>query len=152
MKVAKERVLELLTYSQDTGLFYWKESGRGRTLNKPQGSKTSHGYLRITIDGVEYLQHRLVWLVETGGFPKEFIDHIDRVRDNNVFSNLREATHQENNRNRGDNTSGHVGVSFNTIEGKWVQQLRTKEVIDISKHQTLEQAVQARKSMEAKYL
>lgn len=151
MKLTKQRVLELLTYDPESGKFYWKQPGRGRVVGKLQGGKTSHGYLRVTIDGIEYRQHRLVWLVETGSFPENFIDHIDRVRDNNIFSNLREVTHQENNRNRSDNTSGYVGVSFNTLEQKWVQQFRTKEVTDISKHQTLELAVQARKEMERKY-
>ena len=45
---------------------------------------------------------------------KKCVDHIDRNKQNNVVSNLRWATHAENNFNtnvRGDNMSGFKGVS-----------------------------------------
>lgn len=67
--------------------------------------KNNQGYLMIaaSIKGVvsQKLVHRLVaecWL-EHPPFQCE-IDHIDRVKTNNDFRNLRYVTHSENNKNR----------------------------------------------------
>ena len=50
------------------------------------------------------------------------IDHIDRVRTNNMFTNLRYATYSMNSRNmstRVDNVSGKNGVSKVTGKNSW---------------------------------
>ena len=50
----------------------------------------------------------------TGAWPTKLMDHIDRNPRNNAWSNLREVTRSENNRNKGthpDKTSKFRGVS-----------------------------------------
>lgn len=50
------------------------------------------------------------------------VDHIDRDIYNNQKSNLRYATHSQNNANkpaRIDNTSGYKGVGWNNAKNKW---------------------------------
>jgi hypothetical protein len=69
-----------------------------------------------------YMAHRLAWLYMTGVMPTLQIDHEDRVRNHNWWSNLREATNSQNQFNasmRVDNTSGYKGVSQCKKTGKW---------------------------------
>ena len=50
------------------------------------------------------------------------VDHIDRNKRNNDISNLRWATHSENNNNKGmykSNKSGHVNISYDKTKKKW---------------------------------
>ena len=57
----------------------------------------------------------------TGQDPGEFeIDHIDRDKSNNRFSNLRLAERKNNN----DNVSGKKGIRFIEDRGKWIAQVR----------------------------
>ena len=51
------------------------------------------------------------------------VDHIDRNKLNNDISNLRWATHSENNNNKGmykSNKSGHKNISYDKLKNKWV--------------------------------
>lgn len=52
-------------------------------------------YIYITIDHVEYLMHRVIWLWYYGYLP-ERIDHGDNNGYNNRIGNLREATPSQN--------------------------------------------------------
>jgi len=73
------------------------------------------------------MAHRLAWLYVTGSFPKHQIDHINMVKSDNSFLNLREATRSENGANRkkySNNTSGYKGVSRNTPNGRWKARIR----------------------------
>lgn len=71
---------------------------------KPRYSKKSrglkHGYLRVSLRGVNVCVHRLV---AEAFIPnpdnKPFVDHIDTDIDNNRVSNLRWVTASENNKN-----------------------------------------------------
>lgn len=54
------------------------------------------------------------------------IDHKDGDGLNNVRSNLRSATHQQNQRNRPknrNNTSGYKGVTWDKRKGKWMAKI-----------------------------
>ena len=60
-----------------------------------------------------------------GEWPTKFIDHINGVRDCNIFDNLRGCTNQQNLYNVGvrrNNTSGHKGVCWHKKSSKWVAQ------------------------------
>jgi hypothetical protein len=54
---------------------------------------------------------------------KNEVDHIDRDKRNNHVNNLRWSSHTENAHNvnmRKNNTSGHMGVSYDKKSKKWV--------------------------------
>ena len=90
-----------LLYSPDTGIFTWIHSGRGQTkrAGAPAGSAHSGGYVRIKVLGMTFFAHRLAYLFMVGEWPENDIDHINGVRDDNRWANLRAATRSENRRN-----------------------------------------------------
>ena len=89
----------LLNYEPLSGNFYWKES-RGRIKTGDLAGWYCKGYLCITINKVRYRSARLVWLYVHGQWPEHEMDHINRVRDDNRLSNLRDVTHAVNMENR----------------------------------------------------
>jgi hypothetical protein len=65
----------------------------------------------------------------TGQWPKREIDHRNRVRDDNAWDNLREATSRQNKINsalKRSNRSGFRGVCFDNGRQKWRADIRDK--------------------------
>ena len=93
-----ERLRELLHYDPETGRFIWRIPRQGTSgVGSIAGRiNPGNGYIDICIDYRRYLGHRLAWIYMTGEWPKNDVDHRDRVRVNNVWSNLREATRAQN--------------------------------------------------------
>lgn len=118
----------ILSYDPETGIFIRLISRNTRfKAGMVAGSPNTVGYSHIQVNGVLYKSHRLAWLYMTGSMPKEFIDHINGVKGDNRFCNLREATRSENNRNvtkRANNKSGHKGVYWDKKESKWIAYAR----------------------------
>lgn len=130
--ITHARLIELLSYNADTGDFVWRF---GRTFTAKAGSvagcvlngTNGYRYRSVRIDSRDYTAHRLAWFYVHGIWPANQIDHIDGDATNNALSNLRQATHAENMRNRGllkSNTSGFKGVSWNKNSRKWVAKIR----------------------------
>lgn len=120
--ITAEEARSYLDYDPVTGVFTWKL----KCGCKVPGTVCSHlskaGYVRIGFRGRLYQAHRLAWLYMTGDWPPEQVDHIDGVRSNNAWSNLRAATNAENTRNSKlpcTNSSGFKGVSWSKEVGKW---------------------------------
>ena len=112
--ITQTRLKELLHYDPDTGVFTWLQ----RTTNSVQigdvagtqnkSYKGYKGYIRIAIDGVLYLAHRLAFLYQLGWIPIE-IDHDDQIKHNNRWANLNPSTRTLNRKNHPlsrANTSG----------------------------------------------
>lgn len=132
---AHERLVELLSYSPDTGVFSWKQDRRG-IIRKGDaaGHFHSRGYVSICVDGTSYKAHRLAWLYVHGKPPADQIDHINGVRDDNRIANLREATSAENHQNQGlhpTNSSGYHGVTWVPQRKRWKAQIK---VLGKNKH------------------
>jgi len=122
-KVTHERLLSLVTYDPNTGVFMW---------NKTQGcagSIDNNGYCRISIDRVRYKAHRLAWFYVTKVWPNGQIDHIDGDKLNNKFSNIRDVTPTINMYNKKkahkNNTCGFLGVSVSG--SKYVARLKVQD-------------------------
>ncbi len=126
MTVSAALARELLDYCPGTGVFRWRVPA-GRYGHIPAGTiagRTSeaNGYHHIHVGGALKAAHRLAWLWMTGEWPKEEIDHRNRQRADNRWSNLREATTAQNLQNKNryrNNTSGCPGVHWRPTVGKW---------------------------------
>lgn len=112
-----EIIIGNLSYNPTTGMFKRLfNHGRFRICK----SLDSRGYLRIKIDGKEYRAHRLAWLFVNGEFPLGNLDHINGIKTDNRFCNLRIASVAENSWNVGKrphNTSGHKNIRPVTVNG-----------------------------------
>jgi AP2 domain. len=118
----------LIEYDAETGRFTWRvDCGRARA-GQAAGKVGSSGYLEIQIHGRSYPAHRLAWLMVTGEWPAEYVDHVDRDKLNNRWPNLRASSASENARNitaaRSNNTSGYKGVSWHGQKEKWRAEIK----------------------------
>lgn len=117
-----EYVRSFMSYDPNTGLLWWTKPKSGRKLQVPAGSKTNTGHLSVRIDGKAYLAHRVAWLIQTGEWPEDKIDHKDGCGTNNRWANLRCCSQKENVRNTRlakNNKSGFKGVSFHRKNRTW---------------------------------
>lgn len=118
-----ERLRELLTYAPETGVFKWNAGGKGRRLDRVAGGlHPTLGYWYIGVDRVKYPSHRVAWLYMTGKWPEHEIDHINGVRSDNRWANLRAATKSQNMQNvrkQRDRKSQYLGVSRHSCD-RWV--------------------------------
>lgn len=126
--ITRERLMEVLHYAPETGVFTWRITmGSRAQAGGVAGSYGNAGKWDIRIDKRLYRGHRLAWLYMTGEWPSKDIDHEDGDASNNAFSNLREATNEQNLRNRGaqaNNTSGYKGVSWSREKKLWAVMIR----------------------------
>lgn len=137
---------ELFTYCEDTGQLVRKKTTSSRALaGQIAGSLNRDGYLRVRVNSIEYMVHRLVWKMVVGEDIPEgmIIDHIDRDRTNNRVANLRLCTPLTNQYNR----PSHEGVSYDTrsnqtLKKRWVATLRGKK---LGYYETKEDAFAARR-------
>jgi hypothetical protein len=122
--VTQKRLKELF-YLAD-GQLFWKDADNHRKRNKVAGTlDKTKGRWRLIVDGKTHYLHRLIFLYVNGYLPK-LVDHIDGNPLNNSPCNLREATPQQNNFNRGlesTSTTGIKGVCWYGREGKWRVQM-----------------------------
>lgn len=98
-KLTQERLKELLTYDPDTGELWWTEEARPTVAGKKAGCLDNAGYRVIQIDFRTYKAHRLAFLYMEGYFPEHQVDHINRIKDDNRWVNLREVSARCNRRN-----------------------------------------------------
>ncbi len=121
--LTQKKVRKLFHYNADTGVITWKVNTSSRVMaGKAAGCISNHGYLRVSIGGKRYLNHRIIWLLHFGYLPEGQIDHINRNRIDNRICNMREVSALCNTRNSGigiNNTSGVVGVHWRKDISKW---------------------------------
>lgn len=112
-----------------------------------------NGYFSGTFNGVEMLAHRVAWLLISGKWPEEDVDHIDGVRSNNAAKNLRAVSRTENMRNRGwkGNEAGAMGVYIHKATGLYAARIYEKgKVVSLGYFKTLKDASNARFAAESK--
>ena len=155
MMITQSELKELLDYDPNTGLFVWKFSPRF-SAGSIAGNKIPRGYIHICINYKQYQAHRLAWLYVFGDWPKNGIDHINRIPSDNRIANLRDVTQSENMKNQKmhfNNKSGVCGVYWHKSRGKWQAQINVSgKCIALGRYKYLEDAVLVRKAAEKKYL
>src|SRR5215467_13054369 len=94
------RLRQVLNYNPKTGVFRWRINKRGHARKGNRaGTITASGYRQIKLDQECFSAGPLAIFWMTGRWPKVIADHINMVRDENRWSNLREATHSQNHAN-----------------------------------------------------
>lgn len=142
-------------YNPDTGIFTWAFPGVNRVLNKPLGYIDRNGYKVIALKSIKFMAHRAAWVYVTGANPPDDIDHINHIRTDNRFSNLRLATRSDNMKNsklRKDNATGVTGVAPHKPSGGYRVKIRSlNKYYHIGLYQDYFEAICARKSAELTY-
>jgi hypothetical protein len=143
--ITQSELKEVLDYNPDTGVFTWKKNlSRTAKVGTSAGWK-EEGYICIQVKGRAYRANRLAYLYMKGIWPKHIVDHINRVKDDNRWSNLRHATNSQNNINskkQKNNTSGYVGVSWHNATRKWSARIGYKgKKLHLGVYETIEEAV-----------
>jgi hypothetical protein len=119
---------EILHYDPETGNFTWlKLKPHAKISIGDIAGNFYNGYIRIKINNIRYLSHRLAWLYMTGSWPKFDIDHIEGIDmpNFNKFSNLRDTNKNEWNPQKlmKHNTSGFRGIVFRKASNDWIAQI-----------------------------
>lgn len=94
--LSAERVKELFVYDPETGNFFMRVRSGSRAAGAPIGRPHIKGYVDITFACRHYYAHRLAWLYMTGKWPDGQIDHINGIRNDNRWANLRDVTQSKN--------------------------------------------------------
>jgi len=156
MILSFEEAQSYFTYNSDTGaLLYKKKTSNKITIGDPVGSDNGAGYIKLSFKKRNYYAHRVIWLLMTGKWPKDQIDHVDHDRSNNKWDNLKAATNKTNGKNQSlkiNNMSGISGVHFNKRSKYWQGSIK----VDGKHHylmggKDLFEICCARKSAELKY-
>jgi len=132
-------------YDPETGKFIWKIGTKMR--GKEAGTiKRVDGYRRIFYNGKFYSCANIAWLISTGEWPEEEIDHINCDREDNRLANLRPATRKQNAANKkAYGKTGARGVVL--IKGRYQARIQAnKKMVHLGCFDTLEEAAQAYRS------
>jgi HNH endonuclease len=164
----QKTVRELLDYDPVTGGLTWRwrdrrwfESDRiwkawnTRYAGKPAFTALNSGHLHGAIFDKLYLAHRVIFLYMTGSWSDPEVDHDNHDRADNRWTNLIEATTQQNSRNRTlnkNNTNGRIGVRWREDKGKFQAEIKVDyHTLHLGYSETFEAACNARADAERKY-
>lgn len=143
------RLRELLHYDPETGIFKCLVANSNRiSVGDEAGNIDNHyGYRLIGIDYRLYRAARLAVLYMTNEWPINKVDHENRNRLDDRWTNLRHCTQSQNLINTGlfaHNSSGFKGVHFHPQSGKWRAKITyNQKGISLGLHSTKEQAAKA---------
>ena len=159
----RDYLLKRLRYDPETGKLFWlsrpfedfqNEHSRKTWNSRFSGKEalngnTSLGYIGGRINYKRYAAHRVIWKMMTGEEPIE-VDHINGVRDDNRWRNLRSVSPSENRKNMRlsrYNKSGVSGVA--ECKDGWTAKITiNNKSIWLGLHSTKAEAVAARVAAE----
>ncbi len=170
--ITSENVKKLFYYVPETGELLWNPREKEAFVATPKrtqqhlanwwnsksANKTatyyskSTKYLHVRFDGKDFLAHRIIWLWMTGEWP-EVIDHKNRDRCDNRWTNLQNVTRRENMKNKSlgrNNKSGVFGVFYDSRINKWCAQ-HEKEYLGSFEDFNLACAVKKKRESETGY-
>ena len=154
MTLSAARAQELFRYDPETGELYHRRAKGRAAAGSEAGSVYGHGYRIVSADGVRYSAGPLIWLMMTGAWPKGEIDHFNRLRDDNRWSNLRDLAHVKNMHNTGPsrvNSSGATGVTWHKNKQKWIAHIRVNGTqMHLGYFDLFEEAVAVRRAAKEK--
>jgi hypothetical protein len=87
-----------------------------------QSKPDTYGYIHISIGKKHYFAHRLIMLAFVGESDQQ-VDHINRIKTDNRFENLRYCTRSENQLNR-ESVDKAKGYYWHKDRNKWEARIR----------------------------
>ncbi len=155
--INQHELKSLVSYDKNTGVF--TVTGIIKHSSKKIGdilsSTNNRGYLRVFIKNRTYTLHRLAFLYMTGKFPINDVDHINHVKNDNRWVNLRDVMQKDNAKNRPlpkNNKSGAVGVDLNEKKRRWSARISVnKKRVFLGLFKNLDDAIASRRSAEIRY-
>lgn len=154
--ITAETVRQLFDYNPEEGELRWKVARQRIIKGSIAGYiSKSDGYRYVCFDYKDILAHRLIWLYMTGKWPESQIDHKNRNKADNRWTNLREANNSQNNINRptgkGNNT-GVTGVWYDKKRNQYRVKIQVKgKEYTIGRYKTFEEAKMWRKLAEEEF-
>lgn len=157
-----ELVKQTFRYDPESGQLFRLRRVLGARFGEPVGyanknSRTGKTYILVRMNYGTYVAHRLIWVLVQGRWPAPGmdIDHEDGDGTNNRWTNLREVTHVENQKNMkrlSNNTSGCTGVVWLKSRQLWEARIyEGKKIIRLGSYENFEDAVAARKRGEVEH-
>ena len=149
MKLTATRLKEVIKYFPETGEMFWiNPQAKNIGFGTSAGTLNAYGYVQITIDRVIYRRARLAWLYMTGEWPAGVIDHIDRNRQNDRWSNLRDTSQTLNRHN-----SSARGITWCRRDKKWIAKIKHYGISTyLGRFATEEEAIAAYQAAKSRYL
>ncbi|MDP8268297.1 MAG: HNH endonuclease signature motif containing protein [Candidatus Tenebribacter davisii] len=148
----QKEVRKLFSYNKKTGVLRWKCPNCPRIKIGDIIKDSCNGYLRVGIGNSRFYAHQIIWIGFYGYLPKNDIDHINRIKNDNRICNLRELTHKRNLQNTGNfkhNTSGIKGVYYCKSRNKWESKIKiNQKTIHLDRYVDFDNAVCARLAAE----
>lgn len=151
--ITHKELKSIISYDPATGIFKWLRKKWGHK-GQEAGYLNIGGYRVIMINNKNYSGARLAWFYIYGKWPKDQIDHINHIRNDNRLINLREVTNQENQMNRSytGNSSGFRGVYWDKERRKWAPKIKVNQkMIHLGRFDNLEEAISIRLMAESEY-
>ena len=100
MRITQDKLKELFLYEPATGIFTRRVTTSPRSRAGAEITcKTAAGYIEAMICGKVVLMHRMAFLYMTGALPPGQVDHINGIRSDNRWSNLRAVEQSTNMQN-----------------------------------------------------
>lgn len=145
--LTQNELKSLIAYDGETGLFTWAVTRSNVRAGDSAGCLSPTGRYVIGVSRKLYLAHRLAWLWTYGEWPSGEIDHINNDPSDNRIINLRVTTRAENQRNvrlLARNKSGIKGVSWDSINSKWVVRINIGgQQLNLGRFESIDLAAQA---------
>jgi len=125
-----DELRKLICYDPLTGVFVWSKKVGRHSEGKAAGWVHSRGYLCITINRCKVYAHRLAFILMKGCRPEADIDHINGIRTDNRWVNLRSVDRRTNLENRTSlhnesSASGLLGVHWCNQKQAWHAEIKT---------------------------
>jgi hypothetical protein len=122
-----------------------------KNAGKPALTTLTHnGYMFGRLFDRAVRAHHVIWAMMTGKWPTKQIDHINGVRTDNRWCNLREVDPVQNSQNMRrpqNNTSGRIGVS--RYGNGWQAYISVnRKRLSLGRFKAFEDAVAARRTAE----
>ena len=114
------RLRELVSYNCETGAFFRLIALKGGKVGTVDLVASKNGYVYLSVDGKKYLAHRLAWLWVRGVWPVNDTDHINCIRTDNRFANLRDVERHVNNQNRAGTRSDNKSSGMSRFSSGWI--------------------------------